>query len=85
VQKTYISGVEVTPQQADIYRTIERFGSTGLTDHALVGVASHEMKRPYSESGIRSRRAELYRLGLLRSTREVTTRSGRRAQVWVTV
>lgn len=85
MQKTYISGVLVTPQQADIYQTVKRFGKTGLTDHALVGVATHEMKRPYSESSIRSRRAELARLGLLTEARQVTTRSGRKARVWVAV
>jgi hypothetical protein len=82
VQKTKINGVSVTPQQGDIYWTLKRFGSTGLTDHALVGVATHEMKRPYSESSIRSRRAELARLGLLKAAGEVTTRSGRKALRW---
>lgn len=77
-----IKGVDVTPQQHDIYNLISRFGRTGLTDHALVGVATHEFKRPYSESGIRSRRAELARKGLVKPTKSVTTRSGRQATVW---
>lgn len=80
-----IKGVNVTPQQADIYGLIKRFGKTGLTDHALVGVATHEMRRPYSESSIRSRRAELARKGLLITPRSVKTRSGRQARVWTAV
>ncbi len=77
-----IKGVTLTDQQADIYRLIKRFGKTGLTDHALVGVATHEMRRPYSESGIRSRRCELARKGLLQYVKAVPTRSGRPARVW---
>lgn len=77
-----IKGVRVTDQQADIYRLIKRFGSRGLTDHALVGIAQHEMHKTFSESGIRTRRAELSRKGLLSSARTVQTRSGRQALVW---
>jgi hypothetical protein len=80
-----INGVDVTPQQADIYNLIGRFGRDGLTDHALVGVATHEMKTAYSESGIRSRRAELARKGLVQSTGSVQTRSGRYAARWAAV
>lgn len=86
MQKTYIRGVRVTPQQADIYGLIKRFGKTGLTDHALVGVATHEMPRRYSESSIRSRRCELTRKGLLSSkSQRIRTSSGRSAAVWVAV
>lgn len=80
-----IKGVRVTDQQAAIYGLIKRFGRTGLTDHALVGVATHEMRRPYSESGIRTRRAELAHEGLVRPAKTVKTRSGRQATVWVAV
>lgn len=80
-----IKGVSLTDQQAAIYGLIKRFGKTGLTDHALVGVATHELRRSYSDSGIRSRRSELYSKGLVTSNRSVRTRSGREAAVWVAI
>ena len=79
-----INGVDVTPQQEAIYNLLARFDS-GLTDHALVGVATHELRKPYSESSIRSRRCELERKGLLSAAGTVTTRSGRSATRWATV
>lgn len=85
MQKVQLHGVELTPQQEAIYRLIERFGDRGVTDHALVPIATHEMKRVYSESGIRSRRSELQKLGLVRSVGTVQTRSGRHASRWTAV
>lgn len=80
-----IKGHAVTPQQADIYALIKRFGSHGISDHGLVAIARTEMKRAYSESGIRSRRAELTDKGLLKQVGKVATRSGRQARRWAVV
>lgn len=80
-----IKGKSVTPQQANLYTLLARFGKTGLTDHALVAAAQHELPRTYSDSGIRTRRAELADLGLLKVAGAVRTRSGRSAQRWAAV
>jgi hypothetical protein len=79
-----INGVDVTPQQEAIHGLIARFAE-GVTDHALVPVATHEMKIVYSESGIRSRRAELARKGLVKPVGQVQTRRGRYATRWAAV
>ena len=79
-----INGVNVTPAQADIYALVARFDS-GVTDNVLVHVAQAEMKTVYSESGIRSRRAELARRGLLAEVGQVKMRSGRKARRWAAV
>jgi hypothetical protein len=80
-----IKGRSVTPQQADIYALLKRFGSKGLTDHALVAAAQHELPKAYSDSGIRTRRSELADAGLVRVTGSVRTRSGRQASRWAAV
>lgn len=77
-----IKGKSVTPQQGDIYRLLKRFGRNGLTDHALVAAAQHELPRAYSDSGIRTRRRELADAGLVSIAGFVTTRSGRSAARW---
>lgn len=77
-----IKGVSVTQQQASLYSLLKRFGRKGLTDHALVAAAQHELSRTYSDSGIRTRRAELADAGLVSPAGLVRTRSGRQAVRW---
>lgn len=78
-----INGVRVTDSQAAVYGVIKQYGrKTGLADHALVPLAQHQLGVHLSSSGIRSRRAELARKGLLQPTNKIATGSGRKAQVW---
>lgn len=80
-KKVFRRGVTVTKRQAEVYDVFTEFG-VALPDHALVPLAQHAMKSSQSSSGIRSRRSELYRKGLLRHVRNTTTRSGRSARVY---
>ncbi len=76
-----IKGVKVTPAQAAVYRVLEGIDG-GLPDHALVPLTQHVAGVRLSSSGIRSRRAELVRRGLVKETGSVKTGSGRTATVW---
>lgn len=76
-----INGISVTASQAEVYDVFEEFG-VDLPDHALVPLAQHAMRSRQSSSGIRSRRAELVRKGLLREVGQTRTGSGRRASIY---
>lgn len=76
-----IGNVTVTPSQAEVYGVYHEFG-VDLPDHALVPLAQHAMRLRQSSSGIRSRRAELVRKGLLKQVDTTRTGSGRTAAVY---
>lgn len=76
-----IKGVEVTDNQAEVYRVLKEFGP--LPDVALVPLAQHVMNSRQSSSGIRSRRAELEDKVLVRDTGSIFKMpSGRHARVF---
>lgn len=76
-----IGNVSVTDNQAEVYNVLREFGP--LPDVALVPLAQHVMNSRQSSSGIRSRRAELEDVGLVRDTgQKFVMPSGRRAHVW---
>lgn len=79
-----IKGVPVTSAQQAVYYVLKHYGP--LPDHALVPLAQHVTLIHQSSSGIRSRRAELVRKGLV-SSELLTTRtsSGRSANIWSVV
>lgn len=79
-----MTGTKLTPAQAEVYSVFSEFG-VPLPDHALVPLAQHAMRSRQSSSGIRSRRAELVRKGLLTAVDETRTGSGRKAVVYDTV
>ena len=70
----------VTETQSFILRALKR----ARPDHQLIEAYRAYKTAPYaSESGIRSRRAELVERGMVRdSGRRTTTESGRKAIVW---
>ena len=70
----------LTTAQAEVYSVLKQFGP--LPDHALVPLAQHVVSAHQSSSGIRTRRSELERKGLVKPFGEVTTGSGRKAIVW---
>ena len=77
---------DLTRKQGDVLWVIRYYGST--TDRDLV--ANHEAQfsfaQPQSESGIRTRRSELVKLGLVRdSGRRRRLVSGRQAIIWEAV
>lgn len=76
-----IKGHNLTPAQAEVYRVLASIDG-GLPDHALVPLTQHVAGVRLSSSGIRSRRAELARRGLVKAKGHVTTGSGRTATVW---
>lgn len=78
-----INGTSVTASQADVYNVIAAYGP--LADHALVPLAQHQMSVHQSSSGIRTRRLELARKGLVREISATRTGSGRRARVFEAV
>jgi hypothetical protein len=78
---TTINGVRVTKCQAEVYGVFTEFG-VALPDHALVPLAQHARSLHQSSSGIRSRRAELARKGLLTRVGTTKTGSGRTAGVY---
>lgn len=80
-----IKGIAVTNAQAAVYSVLKQFGSKGLPDHALVPLAQHVMGEHQASSGIRTRRAELVRLGLAIEDGKVTTSSGRKARTFKAV
>ena len=54
----------------------------GLDDQALSVYVHHISEQPMSSSGIRTRRSELYRKGLVSAVGLKTTRSGRSATIF---
>jgi predicted ArsR family transcriptional regulator len=77
-------GVKLTKRQAEVYDVFTEFG-VALPDHALVPLAQHASRVHQSSSGIRTRRAELVRKGLVRLTSTTKTGSGRTAGVYKAV
>lgn len=75
-----VKGKRLTNNQADVYDVIRQFGP--LPDQALVPLAQHALSVHQSSSGIRTRRHELLRKGLLREAGTITTGSGRSANVF---
>lgn len=79
-----IKRTRVTGGQADVYAVLRKYGP--LPDHALVPLAQHVMPTHQSSSSIRSRRAELVRLGLVTEQPDrVVTGSGRKAKTFKAV
>ncbi len=79
-----INGIAVNKRQAEVYSVFTDFG-IALPDHALVPLAQHASSVHQSSSGIRSRRAELARKGLLVEAGTTKTGSGRSARVFEAV
>lgn len=78
-----IHGHTVTKAQGDVYHVLNAFGkSRGIPDHALVPLAQHALDVHQSSSGIRTRRKELFDLGLVEFNGFTTTGAGRRAAVY---
>lgn len=77
-------GVSLTKRQAEVYDVFQEFG-VALPDHALVPLAQHASRVHQSSSGIRSRRAELTRKGLVQQVGTTKTGSGRTAGVYAAV
>ena len=71
---------KLTPGQTEVLAVLKEYGP--IADHALVPLAQHQMKVNQSSSGIRSRRAELQRRGLVVEVARTKTRSGRMAGVF---
>lgn len=79
-----IKGKKVTNSQAEVYETLSTYGP--LPDHALVPLAQHVTRSHQSSSGIRTRRAELEKMRLVRATGDaIVMPSGRKAQVFEAV
>lgn len=81
-QKAAASVQRMTRKRQDVMATFRRFGA--LTDEQLVSVyASMDDVTDQSESGLRTRRSELVRMGLLTDTGQTRPiRSGRQAILW---
>ena len=81
--------IKVTPAQAEVYDALVGYaGNRGWPDHILVPVVQHTGALHQHSSGIRTRRRELQRIGLVRDTgpnSDVRTNSGRRAMTFVAV
>lgn len=60
--------VRLTKHQAAVYRFLQAAGRP-LPDAALVPMVQHMSDTPISSSGVRTRRAELVRKGLVRRAR----------------
>lgn len=75
-----VNGVTLTKGQAAVYKVMEEYGP--IADHALVPLAQHMASVHQSSSGIRSRRAELTRKGLLMKVATTKTGTGRSAGVY---
>lgn len=75
-----INGVKLTKSQADVLSVLRSYGP--LADHALVPLAQHQLSVHQSSSGIRSRRAELVKAGLVTEVTKIKTGSGRQAVVY---
>lgn len=73
--------VNLTDSQAAVYDALRDNGP--LPDHALVPIVQHVHGKHISSSGIRTRRAELVKAGLVTATGdEVVMPSGRAAKVY---
>lgn len=70
----------MTNSQQDVLEVIHKHGP--MSDQALVPLAQHMGAVHQSSSGIRTRRAELVRLGRVRQVGTMTLPSGRDAAVW---
>lgn len=74
------SNMKVTNAQAEVYDALRSYaGDGGWPDHVLVPVVQHTGALHQHSSGIRTRRLELERLGLIQCTGEARTNSGRKA------
>lgn len=78
--KRTIHGIGVTPAQGEIYDALKDWGP--FPDHILVPVVQHTGPIHQHSSGIRTRRRELQRKGLVRLSDTVKTNGGRYAAVW---
>lgn len=68
--------------QAAVHRFIKRCGTEGVDDGKLVKLYNGSI--PQSPSGLRTRRAELVKAGLVQdSGRFIVMPSGRKAIIWV--
>ena len=81
-QKAAASVQRMTRKRQDVMATFRRFGA--LTDEQLVSVySSMDDVTDQSDSGLRTRRNELVRMGLLADTGQTRPiRSGRQAILW---
>jgi predicted ArsR family transcriptional regulator len=78
-----IKGRKVTDSQKAVYDVLKQYGP--LADHALVPMAQHMVQVHQSSSGIRTRRKELEKIGLVKAVSETRTGSGRAATVFQAV
>lgn len=78
--KRTINGIAVTPAQGEIYDALKDWGP--FPDHILVPVVQHTGPIHQHSSGIRTRRRELQRKGLVRYDDVTKTNSGREAIIW---
>ena len=84
--KRTIRGVAVSPAQGEVYDALKEWGP--FPDHILVPVVQHTGPIHQHSSGIRTRRRELERKGLVAQlpiANAVTTNSGRKAVVFKAV
>lgn len=80
---TRIKGINVTPSQKDVYDVLKSYGP--MPDHALVPLAQHALNVHQTSSGIRTRRVELRRKGLVAVAGSTKTGSGRTATLYKAV
>lgn len=78
-----VKGIRVTPAQLEVYEALKEYaGSKGWPDHILVPVVQHTGRLHQHSSGVRTRRLELQRKGLIEARApqfDVRTNSGRKA------
>ena len=83
--KEKINGIEVTPAQATVYRAMRQLRRP-VSDQAVVAYTQHVAGGDLASSGIRTRRAELERLGLVKPTGDtIPTKSGKTARLFKAV
>lgn len=70
----------MTTHQKQVMHMLAEYGP--LPDHVLVPLAQHLADVPMSSSSIRSRRAELAKLGRVEQVGQIEMPSGRGAAVW---